>query len=608
MGKKRVDYAAMNMTVCFGVVISMKKQIFLITVMILLSSRLGVGGAIDNPAGIATIPQSSIRSGLIRSPNPIDRSGNLIITGNIGGGKHFRGVVPYSATSDFTGPLGSSSLDSFLRQSASSQDFGRYTGVSRPYFSSSRTVTTTRAGVRGVVSSPSAFTGVGAVRRDASSSLLRDGTFVSERLSDVQDLTADSGLKLRPVSEQERLALANLDIYSQGNNLADTLRLTRVQGIAKTLSREKARSDSRYKSLFAEVPEMVAREESLSQKQRLVDLQISNQQMVEDLARRIAKIKEKAELVESRALQGSRDEEPLIEMDGTEVVQKNMPELSDISDLLEAGSSVPSVSPWGETKGNQAVAEVTENDTPERNLSNIGRPLGDLRTGHLDLDFSDRLRRQRGIDEERKDYSRDVYATERLGADGTSAVERATKDYGGGADTLSRYRERFARFSKDRIHQQLKSGDWHLKHGEYYRAADKYTLASVYTGDNPLVWAGKGHALFAAGEYMSSVLFVTRAIESLSVASSSDGVTGIGYFNSNFLLVDRDVIESRIADITKWLEESDVGELHFLLGYAYYQIARFDEAESAVVKAQEKMPESAAVLLLKKAIESSLSR
>lgn len=107
---------------------------------------------------------------------------------------------------------------------------------------------------------------------------------------------------------------------------------------------------------------------------------------------------------------------------------------------------------------------------------------------------------------------------------------------------------------------------------------------------------------------MSSVLFVTRAIESLSVASSSDGVTGIGYFNSNFLLVDRDVIESRIADITKWLEESDVGELHFLLGYAYYQIARFDEAESAVVKAQEKMPESAAVLLLKKAIESSLSR
>ena len=605
MGKKWVDYAVMNMAVYFGVVISMKKQIFLITVMILLSSQLGVDGAIDNPAGIATVPQSSIRSGLIRSPNPIDRSGNLIITGNIGDGKHFRGVVPYSATSEFTGPLGSSSLDSFLRQSASSQDFGRYTGTSRPYFSRSRTVTTTTAGQSGIVSSPVASISTGAVRRDTTNSLYRDETFASGRLSDVQNLTADSGLKLRPVSEQEKLALANLDIYSQSNNLADTLRLTRVQGIAKGLLQEEARNYTGDKSLIVEVPEISAREESLRQEQRLIDLRISNQRMVEDLARRIAKIKEGEELAESRVVKDHGDEEVFMQLDGTEAIRKAMPESGDIPSLVEPGSRVSETSPVREKE--QSATETAIGNVSEGSLSALGRRV-DVQTGRLDLDSYDLLRLQSNILEEHAGGSTDVYGPERFSVGSTSAAKKATRDYGEGADTLSGYRERFSRFSKDRIHQQLKNGDGHLKHGEYYRAADKYTLASVYTGDNPLVWAGKGHALFAAGEYMSSVLFVTRAIESLSVASSSDGVTGIGYFNSNFLLVDRDVIESRIADITKWLEESDVGELHFLLGYAYYQIARFDEAESAVVKAQEKMPESAAVLLLKKAIESSLSR
>ena len=74
--------------------------------------------AIKNPVGPGTVPVSSYKSGLVPSVNPIDRTSDLIVTGNISGGKHFRGVVPYNAITDFGGTLGSTSIDSFLRQSS----------------------------------------------------------------------------------------------------------------------------------------------------------------------------------------------------------------------------------------------------------------------------------------------------------------------------------------------------------------------------------------------------------------------------------------------------------------------------------------------------------
>ncbi len=80
--------------------------------------------SVGNPIGPSTLPPSSVRSGLIRSPNPISgNSGNLIITGNVGGGSYFHGSVPYRSTTGFRAPLGSASLDSFLRDSTRSRRF-----------------------------------------------------------------------------------------------------------------------------------------------------------------------------------------------------------------------------------------------------------------------------------------------------------------------------------------------------------------------------------------------------------------------------------------------------------------------------------------------------
>ena len=146
--------------------ISMKNRLFIIVVLMVFFCGISwairnpadlatvppseVSSAIRNPADLATVPPSSIRSGLFRSPNPIDTSGNLVVTGNVAGSRYFRGIVPYRATSEFSGELGSSSLDSFLRRSAGSEDIGRYTGAFIPYYSPSATVTTTRPGYYGV--------------------------------------------------------------------------------------------------------------------------------------------------------------------------------------------------------------------------------------------------------------------------------------------------------------------------------------------------------------------------------------------------------------------------------------------------------------------------
>ena len=52
------------------------------------------------------------------TPNPVDNTSNLVITGNVSGGKAFRGNIPYGSTTSFGGRLGSTSLDPFLRYSA----------------------------------------------------------------------------------------------------------------------------------------------------------------------------------------------------------------------------------------------------------------------------------------------------------------------------------------------------------------------------------------------------------------------------------------------------------------------------------------------------------
>jgi uncharacterized protein HemY len=74
---------------------------------------------------------------------------------------------------------------------------------------------------------------------------------------------------------------------------------------------------------------------------------------------------------------------------------------------------------------------------------------------------------------------------------------------------------------------------------------------------------------------------------------------------SSFGPIDRDKLENRVVEVEQWQQRSDSAELQFLLGYVYYQMGRADRAKEAVEAAYKKMPESAAVRILKKAVTAS---
>jgi tetratricopeptide (TPR) repeat protein len=164
------------------------------------------------------------------------------------------------------------------------------------------------------------------------------------------------------------------------------------------------------------------------------------------------------------------------------------------------------------------------------------------------------------------------------------------------AKTILGPHETFASYADDKFNRHLRAAEEYLKQGKYYRAADAYTLASMYKPGDPLADAGKSHALFAAGEYMSSALYLARALEIFPdyARFKVDIVAMVG---------DRDKLETRIADAEQWWKTSNAPELQFLLAYVYYQMDRVERAREAINNAHENMPEAAAVITLKRAIE-----
>ena len=162
-------------------------------------------------------------------------------------------------------------------------------------------------------------------------------------------------------------------------------------------------------------------------------------------------------------------------------------------------------------------------------------------------------------------------------------------------------------FWNDKFNQHIAAGEKYLKDGRYYRSAGAYTLALIYKPEEPPAYMGKSHALFAAGEYVSSALFLSRAIAAASQGRKAEDyeVKQLLALGSQFLsYIDRDKLESRLADVERWQERSNSTELQFLLGYIYYQMGRLDAAWEAIDGAYKKMPEAPAVIALREVIGS----
>ena len=145
----------------------------------------------------------------------------------------------------------------------------------------------------------------------------------------------------------------------------------------------------------------------------------------------------------------------------------------------------------------------------------------------------------------------------------------------------------------------MRTAEKFLKQGKYYRATDAYTLAGIYKPEDPLAFAGRSHALFASGEYMSSAYFLARAIDIFPQYVNFK-------IDLNAMIPDKDRLESRLEDIKQWIDKTESAQLGFLLAYIYYQLDKLDLAIEAIQFAQEEMPDSTAVKALKQAIEKKL--
>ena len=457
-----------------------RKSILSIVGMLLMSA---ICGAIENPNVGSPFrarnapTHSGQQQRFITRGNPYGKSGNDIVTGNVGGGKHFRGVVPYGSSyysGAYTRTRGSGSVNNFIRRSENPIVNDRNPGQTRTYYDPRRSV----------------------------SSLRRpDGT---------------SGL-------------SNPQLTGQGR-----------------------RTNPYIVPLAAQTP--------APQYQR--PLSTNNMDLEQILTRR-EQLREETEK----------------EADQTE------------ESTEKKGFFDDALSP--------DLIEQLEKDKQEQEAETTPAPETDILTNILTED--------RNIDDELTPESGTEEATEPEEQDETQPMDRTSPEShlvpkldmealnNEGRKVLGEH-ETFASLADEKFTSFMDAAEAFIKDGQFYKAADTYALAIVWKPKDARGYLGQSFSLLAAGEYMSSAYYLSRAFELDPKAATKK-------YNLAKFIDNRDVFDNRILEITTWQERSGSGELAFLLAYISYQDDKATRAVNQIRKAKEAMPNEPAVTLLKNIID-----
>ncbi|MHC4741128.1 MAG: tetratricopeptide repeat protein [Planctomycetota bacterium] len=612
----------------------MKKWICILAVVAvsgLPSTALSVENpGIRNPAGISTVPPSSLGGGLVTSPNPIDRSGNLMgnltVTGNVRKGRQFRHVVPYNARTDFgtaAGPrtfeeflegtatssdfgnvLGSGLLDSFLRDSAGYEDFGRYTGkyAPRPYFSETATVPTTAPGRSGVFRPtdprvrrhPSDVFGLEVLdprvikkkqEAEAANLAMRPRPLTPD---EIRELT--SGLsRVTPEREPESAILYKKQLEQIRQDLIKLKAAEPPVSPAEEVEEkdEEAKRKAEREALLRLLtqPGVTAqdRDKGLTETKKL-ETPIERARRLEQEA--IAEEKQRTRRQELEALQKEAMDEVL-------PTYEEQPKLKDVGQAKDPEKSMADLE-----RLVKQIAELRRKGTGETDET---RQIGAER---IELEEEKKPKPPREPSTSPQNYIDVVLQSDRIEQEQApevpvdEIVSLSKEEVSFRAKQIIRGHDSYESFSKARFQKLTAEAQAHMKQGKYYRAVNAYDQAILYNRKDPKTLAGKSLALFAAGEYMSSALFLSRAVEMSPeyLRTKIDLGAAIG---------DRDRLETRIVDAEEWLERSCAPELEFLLAYMYYCNGRLDPAKKAITSAAKEMPNSKAVKALKEVIDAA---
>ncbi|MGA2915953.1 MAG: hypothetical protein ABSE89_08020 [Sedimentisphaerales bacterium] len=472
--------------------LSNKKFVFILVLILFCTKCFALEDEIGNPAA----PPSSERSGLIRSPNPITTpSGNLTVTGNVGGMNYFHGLVPYGSPTDFGAPLGSEGISSFLRLTAPISSPTRPQFLPQPYYLPSSTVSTLAPNALGTTLTYPSIRATGGT-----------GNFVESQIP-------------KAVKTPEISAASPLYDYSRTRPLS-----YEPTDLERATSLELMRKENKEKLSIA--------------------LQKAGRGLHEITEEQQAKEQEENTLVP----------QPVKPAEPAERFKPLKPLQPDEITKVEA---------------QKPVEDVYEQMLEEVKKSSEQQPPSQLPGGLKQPEKPEEAPSEKG---------------------GLEEIEKET------AKATVEIHRSFATQSKDKFNYYMRTAEEFLKEGKYYNAVDAYTLASIYKPDDPLAYAGRSHALFASGEYMSSAYFLARAINIFPQYVDFK-------IDLNAMIPDANRLESRIEDIKTWIERTQSAELSFLLAYVYYQLDKNDLAAEAIKFSAGKMPDSAAVKALKQAIE-----
>ena len=652
---------------------------------------------IGNPVGPSTVPPSTFRSSLVNNPAPIDTSGNLLITGNVRRGRHFRGNVPYRSATSFGSSLGSSTLSSFLRDTAGSEDLQTHSNKygTQPYYSPTETVTTMMPG-RSEIFMPESTRASARVQQNSRSG--GTGVFGSESMRQEQALfgqgaaAADSGLQ-GPATQYGPLAQSRLMLESKfpttmSQSPRDTRRLKPAQiGIrqqgqtsAAELFKEQLQDIRDRTQDSTTVPGLERRE---SQWENNESFKFPNQEANSE------NLRPRFEMQTPPQNRDGDGKQTVFAHQGTTALEQSTPSRDSTSQKnlflqngtnwsttrreFQMGQGQTATGTFGtleRARGDTSGLTGTGQDRQQSDiLERIKQQLEDL-TKSLDATIQKRdvyedvstdpvAKRQQtplGFQQYLPD-SRQAVGRERINSRGalnyyqqqgvelgfngeelalaakgglnrtdvsmqtgleftgisnyensqkkSSPLDELNKlsqaDISGEANRIMGRHKSLDSLSESKFNQHMRNAEGHLKAGSYYRAAGCFSLASVYQADNPLALAGRGHALFAAGEYVSSALFLSRAL-AISPEYLQMRVDLVA------MLGDERKLAGRIADIEQWLARSGSSQLQFLLGYVYYRTGQLLRAKQAIDAAYEKTPESPAVQAMKITIDNMTMR
>lgn len=593
--------------------------------------------SVRSPIGPGTIPPSTYESGLVHTPSPIDNTNNLLVTGNVGGGKHFRGNVPYDSTTSFAAPLGSTQFDSFLRYSAVPEGPGGYPRGYSEFYSPTGTVTTMPAGGGGVFAptSPKVAGGLTPFRAERPVDVMARAEVTQPQVTPGEETVAvDAGtgrwqqVQTWPSSRtSEKMTVVIPDgfdarLAQPGNELMTPQEYQRqLEQLQRELEKVKTDASSLEQTLEVRRPTQRLQESpqtSLQQSSR-EPLQDSQDQPLYDVLPRGTQVPQRPvyatpDRAESPTSQQAQD-------------TLGLPDLAPASMEPPAdgvGTDVSVETRWG--LHDPPASPVPSQPSSERDR--IDAIFSPRTSSPSDADSVGRLPAVRRVEQTARAYDAAAKFLERPLQDsakgdatsldqasstleplrdvsGSTEISPASDGEPAGAELNSaqpligdRFRQKYENagsFSEERYERYTKAAQLYLQQGRYYRAADSFTLACMYKPGDSRAYLGKSQALLAAGEYAGSVLFLARAIE-------LDPDRTLAQTNLVEILGGPDSFVQRITNLEEAAAASDAPQLHLLLAYVYHQMDRPQEARAAIKAAESKLPPSLPIDLLKAAV------